>query len=242
MPQEMTVLRWRGLILEATVAVKFELEPFNRNVPDEDLLLDLRSAYSNLKMAGKTLTFRTYGEVGKYAASTINVRFGSWNAALQRAGLPLHEEKDIPIDALFDNLKLVWIAKGRQPVYRDMNLAPSQYTASTYHARFGGWRKALEEFVAAFAEELLLLLKSEARDVTVQNRTRTPRDPSLALRFLVLKRDRFRCTSCGRSPATVAGLVLEVDHIVAWSKGGRTVAENLQALCFDCNRGKSDKE
>ena len=221
--------------------MRFELEPFNRNVSDDDLLVDLRTALAKLKMAGKSLTFRTYGEVGKYSASTINVRFGSWNAALQRAGLPLHAEKDIPIDALFDNLKLVWIAKGRQPVYRDMNSAPSQYNASTYHARFGGWRKALEEFVAAFAEEQQLL-NSQTRDVTSKSTTRTPRDPSLALRFLVLKRDSFRCTLCGRSPATVAGLLLEVDHVVAWSKGGRTVAENLQTLCFDCNRGKSDKE
>ncbi|MGE0537025.1 MAG: homing endonuclease associated repeat-containing protein [Pirellulales bacterium] len=217
--------------------MKFELEPFNRNVSDEDLLLDLQSAYSRLKSAGKSLTFRNYREVGKFAASTINVRFGSWNNALQRAGLRLNEEKDVPVDALFDNLKIVWIAKGRQPVYRDMNRTPSQYTGSTYHARFSSWRRALEEFVAAFAEEQQLL-DSEAKAATIKTVTRTPRDPSLALRFLVLKRDGFRCTSCGRSPATVAGLVLEVDHIVAWSKGGRTVAENLQALCFDCNRGK----
>lgn len=34
---------------------------------------------------------------------------------------------------------------------------------------------------------------------------------------------------------------MEADHIVPWSKGGRTVIENGQLLCRDCNRRKSAK-
>jgi 5-methylcytosine-specific restriction endonuclease McrA len=34
---------------------------------------------------------------------------------------------------------------------------------------------------------------------------------------------------------------MEGDHIVPWSKGGKTVPENLQMLCRDCNRRKRDK-
>jgi 5-methylcytosine-specific restriction endonuclease McrA len=49
-----------------------------------------------------------------------------------------------------------------------------------------------------------------------------------------------RCRLCGRSPATLPGLQLHIDHIVAWSKGGETVDENLQTLCSDCNYGKCD--
>ena len=30
------------------------------------------------------------------------------------------------------------------------------------------------------------------------------------------------------------------DHIVPWSKGGKSVLENLQMLCTDCNLKKSD--
>jgi 5-methylcytosine-specific restriction endonuclease McrA len=219
--------------------MRFELEPFNRSVPDEQLLQDLIVAAEKLKAVGKPLTFRSYREVGKYAASTINDRFGSWNNALQRANLVLHEEKNAPVEVLFDNLRLVWIAKGKQPVYRDMNAPPSQYRGSTYNARFGGWRKALEDFVATLAAEQEQLTCTETRPPTVTTGNRTKRDPSLSLRFLVLKRDRFCCTACGRSPATHAGLILEIDHILAWSKGGETIAENLQSLCFDCNRGKS---
>ncbi|MBO4738217.1 MAG: DUF262 domain-containing protein [Bacteroidales bacterium] len=34
---------------------------------------------------------------------------------------------------------------------------------------------------------------------------------------------------------------MEADHITPWSKGGRTVAENCQMLCKECNRRKSNK-
>ncbi|MDR0462811.1 MAG: DUF262 domain-containing protein [Pseudomonadales bacterium] len=34
---------------------------------------------------------------------------------------------------------------------------------------------------------------------------------------------------------------MEADHITPWSQGGKTVAENCQMLCKDCNRRKSGK-
>ena len=34
---------------------------------------------------------------------------------------------------------------------------------------------------------------------------------------------------------------MEADHIIPWSKGGKTVQENCQMLCRACNRSKSDK-
>ncbi len=222
--------------------MKFELTKFNRDVADNELLRDLVAANINLRLQGRSLTFRAYKEIGKYHPSTIEVRFGSWNEGLKRAGLKPTEEKNVPIDLLFDNLKLVWMAKGRQPVYRDMSGAPSLYTASIYLDRFGGWRTALEAFVASVEQEQVELLTFEKAVKTGKVPKRTKRDPPLALRFFVLKRDRFCCIACGRSPANVAGMVLEVDHIVPWSRGGETIEENLQTLCFDCNRGKGVSE
>jgi len=218
--------------------MKFELDTFNRNATDEDLVQDLVAADAKLKIQGKRLTYRSYREVGKYSASTIGVRFGSWNDGLRRAGISLSEEKNVPVEVLFDNLKLVWIAKGKQPVYRDMGVPPSQYSGSIYNDRFGGWRRSLEEFVASVDQEQSELLDYEVEVKSSKGTKITKRDPSLALRFFVLKRDRFCCVACGRSPATVAGLVLEIDHLFPWSKGGETIEENLQTLCFDCNRGK----
>ncbi len=36
-------------------------------------------------------------------------------------------------------------------------------------------------------------------------------------------------------------LLLEVDHIVPISKGGLTIEDNLQTLCWKCNRSKGAK-
>ncbi|HMD53649.1 MAG TPA: HNH endonuclease signature motif containing protein [Phycisphaerae bacterium] len=68
------------------------------------------------------------------------------------------------------------------------------------------------------------------------------RDISMGLRFAILKRDRFRCRLCGNSPAIDANCHLHVDHIRPFSKGGKTRAENLRALCAHCNIGKGNRE
>ena len=67
------------------------------------------------------------------------------------------------------------------------------------------------------------------------------RDPNIGLRFKVLQRDQFRCQLCGRSPATELICKLHVDHIIPFSKGGKTTLENLQTLCSHCNVGKSNR-
>lgn len=62
---------------------------------------------------------------------------------------------------------------------------------------------------------------------------------SKKLRFEVFKRDLFKCQYCGSVPPLV---VLEVDHIVPVSKKGTDDIDNLVTSCFDCNRGKSNRE
>ena len=69
---------------------------------------------------------------------------------------------------------------------------------------------------------------------------KTSRDPSMKLRFEILKRDNFNCCACGASPAKDPSVELHIDHIVPWSKGGETIADNLQTLCSKCNIGKCD--
>jgi 5-methylcytosine-specific restriction endonuclease McrA len=51
----------------------------------------------------------------------------------------------------------------------------------------------------------------------------------------ILKRDKERCIKCGRNGKET---LLEVDHIIPVAEGGKTIAENLQTLCSQCNIGK----
>lgn len=61
------------------------------------------------------------------------------------------------------------------------------------------------------------------------------------LREQILKRDNYTCCNCGNSTRKEPNLLLEIDHIIPVAKRGCTVEDNLQTLCWRCNRTKSDK-
>ena len=61
------------------------------------------------------------------------------------------------------------------------------------------------------------------------------------LREHIKKRDNYTCCTCGNSIQAEPNLLLEIDHIIPVSKGGCTIEDNLQTLCWKCNRSKSNK-
>ena len=73
----------------------------------------------------------------------------------------------------------------------------------------------------------------------MSNVKRKPISPSL--RFDVLEKDNFTCQYCG-AKSVDDNVLLEVDHIVAVSKGGDNNIENLITSCKKCNIGKSAKK
>ena len=62
-----------------------------------------------------------------------------------------------------------------------------------------------------------------------------------SLREKIKKRDNYTCRFCGNSPRKEPNLLLEIDHIIPLSKNGLTVEDNLQTLCWKCNRRKGKK-
>ena len=66
------------------------------------------------------------------------------------------------------------------------------------------------------------------------------RNISLNTRIEIFERDNYTCQICGRNTKE-DDVKLEIDHIIPVSKGGSDDRDNLQTLCFECNRGKSDK-
>jgi 5-methylcytosine-specific restriction endonuclease McrA len=69
-----------------------------------------------------------------------------------------------------------------------------------------------------------------AEEAGAQLRERVP----LEMRRFIFERDGGKCLECG------SGFDLQYDHVLPVARGGATTVENLQLLCGDCNRRKSD--
>ena len=216
--------------------MKFEYKEVHHYIESEELLRDVRDAAMRLKKSA--LSIKEYDEHGEYSSSAVMRRFGTWNKALKLAGLGVCNEYYSRED-LFSNLEEVWIKKGAQPVRQDMNNRSwSSISSGAYLRAFGRWSEALRAFVKFVNSEQELEIQASESRMSVPQRDK--RDVNLRLRFLVMKRDNFKCCACGASPATDPCVVLHVDHIVPWAEGGRTEMDNLQTLCANCNQGKSN--
>ena len=218
---------------------KFEINLQRRNIPKEEFLEDLKKVAS---LIGKqTVTGSIYDEKGKFGRATILRRFGTWNKALEEAGLKVISTLNNKEEALFENLANVWQKLGRQPVGRDMEkaLGHSKFSTGTYEKRFGSWNKALQAFgnFVNYSEISAIVSENEKTKIGQEN---SPRRINWRLRAMVLIRDNCICKMCGASPAKDSSVILHVDHIKPWSKGGPTAVENLRTLCSVCNIGKSD--
>ena len=225
--------------------MKFELKKVHRNTPEDELIADLKNTATKLNQ--DFVTREQQDEFGKFDSSNMVNRLGSWAKIHERAGLNLaRHQKSIRVsdDELFLNLEEVWTKLGHQPIQADMFPPLSKYSAGVYKKHFGTWMKGLEKFVVNINNEEDISSESSIADLQVETSTKhkTKREINWRLRFLVLRRDNFKCKNCGRSPATDPSIILHVDHIKPWARGGETVLENLQTLCSVCNIGKSDLE
>lgn len=232
---------WNNALLQGNLSVVKRM-----SIPHQELLSDLKRVSERL--GTKVVSVEAYGNVGAFSCPTISKAFGSWAKALAAAGLEVSPSwhPSSTDDELLSNLAMVWEALGRQPKQNDLRPPLSLFSADTYKRRFGSWRKSLELFVENADDAAPPTCSSEPANtvggvaLSPSPKHRTQRDPSWRLRFLVNRRDRFACRACGKSPANEVGVVLHVDHIDPWSKGGETTLDNLQTLCEKCNLGKSD--
>ena len=225
---------------EALIRAGLTVQHFNAGVNLEDSLNDLKDVAKRLEKT--TVTQSEYRQHGRWSPNPLIRHFGSWMAALKAAELRPSRVLGVTEEDLFKNLEHMWRSLGRQPRYGEVAKPFSVYSAGTYEKRFGSWRKALETFVAFMNSPQPEAPVASTEDDTTPDRTpmrrKTPRSVNWRLRFLVMKRDHFRCKLCGAS--STPSVELQVDHIIPYSKSGETVFENLQTLCDRCNIGKSD--
>jgi hypothetical protein len=224
------------------IAFVFTLQENHHHVSDQQVLNDLKNVWT--KTGGKPVSARKYAERGIFSIDTVCRRFGTWNKALERAGLcPVRKHKTDDAE-LIKNLEAVWRQLGRQPRYQEMRKPLSKFSAKPYVRRFKTFGNALAWFAASKNKGGRYGTTLEKKDKlcgALQKpvfKHKTSRIPSERLKVRVLMRDGNKCRICGK---TLTEGDIHFDHIIPWSRGGETVLENLQVLCKKHNCAKGNR-
>lgn len=103
--------------------------------------------------------------------------------------------------------------------------------------------KARRTFTIPMTEELIVnLINILESKLSMTAFTKEQRSLMTAkLRKAIKERDNYTCQCCGNSTYNEPNLLLEIDHILPVARGGCTVEDNLQTLCWKCNRAKGTK-
>ncbi len=243
-------LRAAGLGNRSSEVVRARGAHASRHMSDDEVIQALQALAAGLGKA--ELTVEDVQEHLPFSGETLRRRWGTSRAAFEAAGLTATIlGRRYTDEECFANLLIVWTYYRRPPKYIEMGLPPSQVGGKAYVKRFKTWNKALAAFVERVncdGELEPALEKSEVKTSAsgpappqAPHSPEESRDIRLGLRFRVLHRDRFKCVLCGDHPARNAECVLHVDHLVPWSRGGKTREDNLRTLCATCNIGRGNR-
>lgn len=117
-------------------------------ITDEKLIEDLQRVSIELRKAN--IAMDDYREHGDHAIDTVLDRFGSWNTAKRKAGLPVTARNVSEQELLFALLDL-YDDLGRAPTEDEMD-AKGPYSSTTYQRKFGSWLVALRAATDVFPE------------------------------------------------------------------------------------------
>lgn len=147
----------------------------------------------------------------------------------------IHEIPRIIVD--FYNKRLVKNL-GFQPV----DLSTSYFPTFSFQYVSSGGNSSLRSDIVFDIKNLNDFIQFISKKIDYTNSVQGQRSlMTTVLREYVKKRDSFKCCSCGNGTENEPNLLLEIDHILPLSKGGLTKLENLQTLCWRCNRSKGSK-
>ncbi len=209
---------------------------------------------------------KDFEEIANMSADTVVREFGNWEKALSFLATLL-KEKGIELQVrkrgrfttqeLFNEMERIWVKVGHRPSRDEWEAASAKISHDTYDRYFKSWQNACLQFIeyksgGAITADTDFQKEEGANNEKVGKETAerekrgkikigNARAIPLSLRLKILNRDNFRCVFCGKSPATDIGTKLHIDHIVPFSKGGKSTLENLQTLCEECNLGKSNR-
>lgn len=126
--------------------------PRNAAISNDALLDELRRLAGELERRPAT---RDMDDLGEFTSKTYADRFGSWNSALEAAGLEtsIPQHAVISDEALIDELQRLATDLERRPSENDMR-EYGMFSPETYRKRFGSWAGALSELDSFSFSEL----------------------------------------------------------------------------------------
>ena len=183
-------------------------------------------------------------EDNRIHSSTVKREFDSWGNAMDRLkeylakrGTPLKPRDKGHYDSadLVAEMKRIWLLVGHRPSKLEWQANAPNISYSTYKRYYGSWEAAC----LAFVEGTMPGSHQSKKIIGNSTAVRNPRDVPPKMRLEVFKRDQHSCVFCGRGSPEHK---LHADHKVPWSKGGKTILDNLQTLCATCNAAKGNSE
>ncbi|OWJ96941.1 hypothetical protein B6S59_05690 [Pseudomonas sp. A46] len=182
-------------------------------------------------------------DVNEETLSHLEAALNNYLAAYQGREL-LEQERDRLMQTLTDPLPSLFYMLNKSRLAKELGFEPVrlvdinfqtykfQYVSSggnsSYEVSIILDMENLEKFIKYLGD--MLRFKNSAKG---QRALMTPQ-----LREKIKKRDKNTCQQCGVSVTEEPNLLIEVDHVIPISKGGTTTEDNLQALCWRCNRKK----
>lgn len=125
--------------------MKFELNKYNRNLSDEELIKDIRNTARQRNKT--TLTRKEYSQYGTYHYSTLERRFGSWKLVLEKSGL---ETKGHSFAVVFADQDVISDLTRVADMFQSKTLTAKnydkygEYNSSTLIKHYGTWNAILK--------------------------------------------------------------------------------------------------
>lgn len=110
---------------------------------EEELLEELHRLKKQLSKSPEAQDMTDYG---KYGENTYLRRFGSWNEALEKAGLTINKTGKVSNEELKNELlKLAEEESDGKYLPASLMREKGKFSSNVYESRFGSWNKALKE-------------------------------------------------------------------------------------------------
>jgi 5-methylcytosine-specific restriction endonuclease McrA len=170
-------------------------------------------------------------KIEEYVAENQNISFETdqrmitKNIKFIRDVFEKYGEKDIyfSLSKRYENDVVIW-----KQHKTEINRQISDYLKDRTRVALTSKSKEIEDIIQAIV-----------KNISVDSKRLFTADDKIALlQQQTSENNRYQCAHCQQ---LFFANELEIDHITAWSKGGRTVLSNAQLLCRACNAAKGNR-